>query len=1113
MYNIGLNKWIQIILYMYVYIYKMSQLNKPEFYQTIPLTTYKQKNASGGKGSIGPTGPAGTSSSATGPTGPSGTVIFQDTVNFNTNSFTNLKQQISYNNDRIIKESNIIATLDGTSKNGNQIYTFGPTILNRYTASSFDGTDNILSDSNDGINWNNIGTFTSKKSCIAYNGSMWLAGGNTGGSDLSYSYDGVHWIDLPTYLSYYNAIKWSSSHNMWIIVGGDDYFSIYSYDGINWTYNISTVFGPISSANATSIETNGHMFVAGGDNKICYSYDGITWYESTITYPDPTPPNEYIINIIWNGSLWLAGCSGPHSILYSNNGILWYPIPIIQSYKFSGGSCYSIGWNGKMFVAGGRGHSQTVLLYSYDGINWNNIDSSSIFENNCQKIIWDGLKWIAFGNNSSKPSNIAISSDGIHWSTIQTNNLGSSQYDVVFNNIRQNTITFQRDLMVATTSNGIIRSYDGINWLPANISNSNIIIPDINSDPNPIPCISYNGKMWVVGYLNSYLFSYDGILWYDSPSNNVLVITNQIIWDTKKWIACGSGSNSSIAISYDGITWIPLLGTNNILNTCNTISWNNDSIYIAGGVSPSNSFAISNDGITWTSVRQPNNIMNNVKNIVYNNIWLAVGSGSNTIAYSHDGLRWIGNGNNIFSNTGNKILCNGYKFVATGYGSNSIAWSNNGVIWYPIPSSHTNMIDGAYTVCWNGTSWFVGSSTSSNLNYATSYDGINWTYSINTDITTYGNFLDVKWSGSNYNNMAYIDIKQPIICGAPNNQLNTMAYSYDAIQWHGLGSSIINNQLNSVYFNGDIWIAVGNGSVSNLAYSYDGIHWNTNFNIINEGPSFNTLFDVTYNGTFWIVVGTIGIYGTSNDGINWNTFQDVNNISLSSIVWNGSLWVRGQFLPDPDEEIGDIYYSYNGINWTQSNYTSNYTPGNAPEVFKIIWNGKYFFCIANQIYILRSSNGIDWTPLYTSTYPMSSIASNYNLVVIGYKNTLGTAFSDDNGSSWTENTTSSNCSFNFLDICNSVTWNGSKWIASGTPKNPSDSSIIYSYDAINWFPSNNSQDLFLNSGVVYGVSNIKQHFVDNQFVLKKKQPLDIIASNYNNNGFNNVSIDIGSIDF
>ncbi len=56
--------------------------------------------------------------------------------------------------------------------------------------------------------------------------------------------------------------------------------------------------------------------------------------------------------------------------------------------------------------------------------------------------------------------------------------------------------------------------------------------------------------------------------------------------------------------------------------------------------------------------------------------------------------------------------------------------------------------------------------------------------------------------------------------------INRLAYSYDGINWTGLGTIIFNFALCAAW-NGTMWVAggAGSGGGNTLAYSYDGINW------------------------------------------------------------------------------------------------------------------------------------------------------------------------------------------------------------------------------------------------------------------------------------------------
>jgi len=81
-----------------------------------------------------------------------------------------------------------------------------------------------------------------------------------------------------------------------------------------------------------------------------------------------------------------------------------------------------------------------------------------------------------------------------------------------------------------------------------------------------------------------------------------------------KMVSVGSGTHT-IAYSYDGVIWIPVLNSADIFTTGYGVSYN-------------------------TQLSQ----------------WVAVGEGANSIAYSSDGITWIGLGTSVFSAVGYGVM-------------------------------------------------------------------------------------------------------------------------------------------------------------------------------------------------------------------------------------------------------------------------------------------------------------------------------------------------------------------------------------------------------------------------------------------------------------------------
>jgi hypothetical protein len=281
-----------------------------------------------------------------------------------------------------------------------------------------------------------------------------------------------------------------------------------------------------------------------------------------------------------------------------------------------------------------------------------------------------------------------------------------------------------------STNDYLAYSTDGINW--TGLGKSFLV----NG-------ICWNGSKFVaVG--NSFHYSTDGINWSSVYDINSWYC---VAWNGTRFVAGGFADSAhpdrTFADSLDGVTWH--IQSSAKLGTAFTIAWNG-SMFVAGGhdtygfgASYGNNMAYSSDGLSWTGLGM--SIFNNWCYGIATNgsIWIAVGGNAgNTIAYSYNGVDWTGLGNSIFSVLGQTVCWNGNMFVASGTGSsgteNKIAYSYNGIDWVGLgnPLSYGNNVQNSgYCLNWDGTKFLIGSGnmafpyTSLNtLGY--SYDGINW---------------------------------------------------------------------------------------------------------------------------------------------------------------------------------------------------------------------------------------------------------------------------------------------------------------------------------------------------------------------------------------------------
>ena len=1056
------------------------------------------KGPMGPQGSSGPTGPSGTTgrtvTTALSQTGTSSGSQSSSSINMPVTNFTNSKQSINFSSTltTTIKQSNINAQLDNfTDKK--QIYTFGPSIPPRWVAVG-EGVDNSIAYSSDGITWIGLGkSIFSIGRGVAWNGSMWVAVGEGFDNTIAYSSDGITWTPVVGSTSFFSdsgrGVAWNG--NMWVAVGAGTNTIAYSRDGITWT-GVAGSSTSIFSNYGIGIAWNGTMWVAVGNgtsHTIAYSSDGITWtpvVESTSIF------SIVGLGVAWNGSLWVAVGSGTNKIAYSRDGITW--TPVLSSTDIFGGEGVSVAWNGRMWVAVGA--VTNTIAYSSDGITWTGVTLSTDIFSSGYGVSWNGNMWVAVGEGSA--NSIAYSRDGIRWTGLGKDIFSDYCMCTAFNTLRQHTITFPTNLLVAGgdgIANTIAYSRNGITWTGLGTS--------IFS--NYCNRVASNGSIWVAvgeGTANSIAYSTDGISW-TGLGKSIFPVGIGVAWNGRMWVAVGAGNTNTIAYSSDGITWTPVLSSISIFSSsCNCVAWNG-TMWVAVGIGTANTIAYSTDGIMWTGIGT--DIFSTCLGVAWNgSMWIAVGAGTNTIAYSRNSITWtpVASSTNIFSDFGVYVAWNGTRWVAVGIGTdNTIAYSTDGIMWTGIGTDIFST--GGYSVAWNGTRWIaLGEGTNS---IAYSSDGITWTpVASSTSIFSYSGLC----VGSNINSNS-VYIQQPTIAlGAGT---NSIAYSSDGLVWTGLGKSIFDVGI-GVVWNGRIWVSVGAGTTNTIAYSSDGIKWTpvaastSIFSIQGRG--------VAWNGKMWVAVGEgANSIAYSSDGITWTGIgTSIFTYSGYGVAWNGKMWVAvGQGTTNT------IAYSSNGINWTGATDSSG-AEGSSLSIFAdagrgLAWNGSIWVAVGDTI--AYSSDGIIWIPLINSVFSDTGYGVAWNgrlWVAVGEGTTNTISYSSD-GIAWTGATDFSGAAGSSVNIFSNagfgVAWNGTRWVAIG---DGGLNTIACSSDGITW--TGLGKNILTEYG--YGVAgnpNIGVTIVDsvitlNSNSLSNTNRFDIVADNYYNTGYSNLSIEI-----
>ena len=634
-------------------------------------------------------------------------------------------------------------------------------------------------------------------------------------------------------------------------------------------------------------------------------------------------------------SIWCAGGTSNNTIAYSYDGINWIGL---GTNIFNGGGLIAMAYNGKMWVALGTLGSANTIGYSYDGIFWVGLGTSLFGPGQGAAVAWNGFMWLVTGGiNGSSPTNgIAYSYDGINWTGLGNTYVGGNG----------NNILWDGSMWVAGISitGNLGYSYNGINWFP-------VIGISFTSIPT---AVQYNGSTYVAlgGGTGTYTaISYDGRTWINTINFSgglVISLTRGLGWNGYMWIACGDNASNYIYISYDGIFWTGLGTTSISIGQCMSVAWNG----IMWVIGCAGNILYSYNGFFWVGIGA--NIFNTYcDTVIYgarktNNLYLpqsrvlALGIGTaGTIAYNLGGTNGVANYD--FSNNWTWGITNLGASTTTLFSqANSAAW--NGYQWIAVGLPVSGSVNGntlAFSTIQNG-NVFTNTKNNTNgtnlCNNAIGNAGNVWTGLGNYIFSTGG--YGIGWNGNVW-----------VACGQGGNSL---AYSPNGFSWFGLGTTIFNTSGLSVAWNGTYWLATGSGTGNTMAYSPDGVTWTGLGNIIFSTQCTQSV----WGGTYWVAVGA-GVGNTV--AVSWDTKNwfglgfTVFSTAGRGIAVNNSL----SMFVAVGEGITTIAYSADGISW--SNIT---TPGiMGLRGTAVAWNGKFWVASGEggTHTLAYSADGVTWT--------------------------------------------------------------------------------------------------------------------------------------------------------
>ena len=578
----------------------------------------------------------------------------------------------------------------------------------------------------------------------------------------------------------------------------------------------------------------------------------------------------------------------------------------------------------------------------------------------------------------------------------------------------------------------IMSSSDGINWEPRYIFYTGTMYSI---------CWSSELSLFVaVGTLGRIVTSIDGINWItrSNPLGSSITMTS-IAWSNtlNLFVSITNSGTYRIITSPDGITWTTQTSFTTASNW-NSVIWASGlSLFVAVANSGTTTTQVvtSNNGTTWALRTSP--VANTWTSVTYSstlNLLVAVSNSgtNNRIMTSSDGTTWTSRTSPADNNWTSVVW-------ASGLGS-FIAVSNNGTNNRIMKSS-------------NGTTWSLVDTTNLNIDYNVI------AYSSNLNLIVAGGLS----SGSYSNNK--------IVTSIDSNTWILRDTNYD-----GWNKILWIPSLNSY-----IGCASSSGFMKRIIKSSNGIDWTLfSTNIITDFNNY-LIQDMIYVSelNLFLAIGNTFILRSSNAETWINCTLPTGTLNLRSIVWASSLNLLVA-VGNSGTMSSRILTSPDGINWTSQTHpllTANW--------YSITWSSSLnLFAIAsitnyyNQV--ITSPDGINWTLRTTSTNAFVINSINWipqlNLFIATGTNSYIIKSSD--GINWTQSIIYANDGTGLSSIINQLVWINKYNILVGISTNNGNSQniLVYTYDTITWYTitlpyfNNNSY-----SSVVY--SNELEQFI------------------------------------
>jgi hypothetical protein len=888
---------------------------------------------------------------------------------------------------------------------------------------------------------------------VAWNGEKWVAAGNGRTNSLAFSDDGgMTWNGI-TGKSIFSVeardVAWNG--RMWVAVGrGINFSTAYSYDGVTW-------MGPVTD-DVSGIPMN------------VFSYD-IAGPTVTASMSDISGGGNHVI---WTGKMWVAtgtrtliAGSSPaayYTVAYSMDGKSWTGVP--ESGATSTGFdmyAHGIAWNGRNFVATGRGTvntlvtftdviaSATTSAFSTDATataSWQGL-GNSVFSVWGRGITWGARRWMATGRGTNT---VAYSTNGRNWQGCGAN---------VFKPLRRFMAMGDTGLYT-TVSNGqpqrgVAFSYsdDGVTWDAPVVNQGVEFSTPLGGTSDATRSAVFTNNILLTNAITDIASAHTGLMFSADGGAS--------------W-ARVPGSSDTEANGGTGMTAANGGSYSLAMNTART------RFLVGGGdaASATRKVYFSNDGFNWRNgVSSPNTSQ---MAWVHSSLW--VGGGYN---------RWLVGGSDASSNSNGRIMYSG--------DADAIA------AWIPAsPATYTATV----VCCFAANTDFsviLAGALSGNVIYRSVNGGANWT-TVSISGTPTGGVRSIAFSPA---------LGRWVAVGGGGGAANTIIYSTDATGTSWLAPPLqAKTAATAIFKNGSevtrvIWDALGgrflvggwNGAASTaaltnvfgldatlnnnpgytMAYSADGVNWTpvTVRSSDDTGASGGTVFGPFLTRCREIMALDIsGDFTPINTGysVTWNSYANrfvATGNGTSPVVYSndgGVTWTPANQQPPQQAivvaggasaaanttSVSPITYTIDGKIWSQA-IGAKEAFGSAGTVMAVKYgqtstaispNGRIWVAGGTGTSsIAFSQNGIRWTPVANATTMITNVRA------IAYA-----APAAEQTSTTTTTTTVSG-------VGNGV------WVAGGDTTN----SLVFSYDGISWSEVPNSLTILNRcNAIAYGAT-------------------------------------------